>query len=175
MPEEVQRDCQSELGENCRAAPIELKALDDRARRRLLVARTAMLTSLFHRWTSTHREAGLSYSSIRLLELLQGGGAAIMRGLADQLGVSARNMTAAVDALEEAGLVRRVAHPNDRRAILVELTPRGARTAAQREAELDSIATVFDALSDEEQQQLLGLLGRLVDQIGRACGQSCHR
>lgn len=139
--------------------------------RRLLVSRTAMLTALFHRWTTAPRGEGLSYSGVRVLELLHGGGAAIMRDLADRLGVSPRNMTAAVDALERAGLVNRVAHPNDRRAILVELTPKGAQAAAGTEAELDRIATIFDALGEDEQQQLLVLLDRVVERVGQACSQ----
>jgi hypothetical protein len=38
-------------------------------------------------------------------------------------------MTARVDRLEEAGLVRRVPDPGDRRGVLVELTPEGRRIA----------------------------------------------
>jgi DNA-binding MarR family transcriptional regulator len=43
------------------------------------------------------------------------------------LEVTPRNITGLVDGLEGAGLVRRVPHPSDRRAALVELTVAGRR------------------------------------------------
>src|SRR6476620_8690822 len=65
---------------------------------------------------------GLTYPRLRLLEVLHCQGPAKMKTLADGLGLSARNLTALADSLECEGLVRRVAHPTDRRATLLELT-----------------------------------------------------
>ena len=74
----------------------------------------------------------------------------------------ARNMTAAVDALEIDGLVRRTAHPSDRRATLVELTKDGFQAAEQELApRLDAISDLFNELTKAEQRQLAGLLDRL--------------
>ena len=44
------------------------------------------------------------------------------------LEVMPRAVTAVVDGLDALGLVRRVEHPSDRRATVIELTARGTRT-----------------------------------------------
>src|SRR6202021_3998768 len=48
-----------------------------------------------------------------------------MTELADRLGIVPRSVTTVVDALEEAGLVRRETDPRNRRAILLRLPPAG--------------------------------------------------
>ena len=48
-----------------------------------------------------------------------------MSDLGDELGVTARYVTSLVDGLEKEGLVRRVPHPTDRRATIIESTPKG--------------------------------------------------
>lgn len=57
--------------------------------------------------------------------------------IAAAAGVTAAGATDVIDRLEQRKLVRRVSHPNDRRAVLVALTPSGKRffeeaRAAQR-------------------------------------------
>src|ERR1700722_10356984 len=49
-----------------------------------------------------------------------------MTELADRLGIVPRSLTTVVDALEDAGLVRREIDPRNRRAILLHLTDEGA-------------------------------------------------
>lgn len=61
--------------------------------------------------------------------LLHYDGPTTQRALADVIGVSARNITTLVDALVRTGFVTREPHPTDRRAALVTLTARGAKTA----------------------------------------------
>ncbi len=149
---------------SCEANPADLDAMDPDARRRLLVAHTARFAVSFLRWADARTSSGLTYPRLRLLDTLHCGGPAIMRELADQLGMSARNMTSLVDALEEANLVERRPHPTDRRATLVQLTPGGigaAQTALQ--PELDAMAQLFQDFSLEEEQQFLALLARLAD------------
>lgn len=71
-----------------------------------------------------------------------------------------------VSEAEEEGLVSRAAHPQDRRRVLVEVTPLGreviAFTHGLREAYLGHATEVF---SDEELRDLVGLLGRLSDSL----------
>jgi len=57
------------------------------------------------------------------------------RELAAALGVSARNVTGLVDALEATGFVLRGPHPTDRRATLVSLTEHGHTVAAALRAD----------------------------------------
>lgn len=141
---------------------VSLAGLPEAERRRRLVAETARFTSAFVRWMEGRACGGLSYARLRLLQALHCGGPAIMRDLGVQLGVSPRNMTAMVDALENAQLVVRRPHPTDRRATLVELSPAGAREAEQAlEPRLDAMAELFEDFSAAEQQAFADVLARL--------------
>src|SRR3989337_2175600 len=82
----------------------------------------------YMRWVKSRlQDRGLTYARMRLLGALHCGGPQIMSSISDELGVTRRNVTALVDALEEEGLVRRRPHPTDRRATVIEMTGRGAR------------------------------------------------
>ena len=95
-----------------------------------------------------------------------------MRDLGVQLGVSPRNMTAMVDAMEDPQLVVRRPHPTDRRATLVELSPAGFREAEQAlEPRLDAMAELFED-SPTEQQAFADVLIRLGQAI-RARQDAC--
>ncbi len=152
---------------------VSLAGLPEAERRRRLVAETARFTSAFLRWMEGRACGGLSYARLRLLQTLHCGGPAIMRDLGVQLGVSPRNMTAMVDALEDAQLVVRRPHPTDRRATLVELSPAGFREAEQAlEPRLDSMAELFEGFSAAEQQAFADALARL-GQAMRARQDAC--
>ncbi len=152
---------------------VSLAGLPEEERRRRLVAETARFTSAFVRWMEGRACGGLSYARLRLLQTLHCGGPAIMRDLGGQLGVSPRNMTAMVDALEDAQLVVRRPHPTDRRATLVELSPGGAREAEQAlEPRLDAMAELFEGFSPDEQQAFADALFRLGQAI-QARQDSC--
>ena len=151
-------------GEN--ADPRMIAGLGETERRRALAAQTARFTAAFLRWTDGRACGGLTYTRLRLLEALHCGGPAIMRELGVELGVSPRNMTAMVDALEDARLVVRRPHPTDRRATLVELSPAGVLEAEQALVpRLDAVAGLFEVFSPEEQQQFFTALSRLVQVI----------
>jgi len=84
------------------------------------------------------------------------------------LRINASNLVGLLDLLEGDGLLVRVRDPHDRRRHLVTLTATGQRrllraweTAAAAEADL------LSPLSDQEREQLRGMLERLV---GHACG-----
>jgi DNA-binding MarR family transcriptional regulator len=130
---------------------------------RAAVMHSAMVFSAgFQRLVNHVGTDGLNYPRLRLLELLHCRGPHMMRELADELGLSPRNVTAAVDALEADALVRRTAHPSDRRATLVELTDEGFHAAEQELApRLVAISDLFSELTKTEQRQLTALLDRL--------------
>lgn len=139
--------------------------------RQQLVDLCAGFASAYNRWLDSSTANGLSFPRLRLLEKLHCSGPQMMRVLADDLGLTPRNMTALVDALEAEGLVQRVAHPSDRRAILVESTPRGVAAAEETlQPKLDAIAGLFDDLSPSDQRKLVVLLTALIDGL-RARGQ----
>ncbi len=139
--------------------------------RRLLVGLTARFATDFVRWTEGRTCDGLSYSRLRLLQALHCRGPAIMRDLGEQLGATPRNMTALVDALEEAQLVVRRAHPTDRRATLIELSEAGAAATEQAlEPRLDAMAELFASLSAAERAQFAALVVKLTKAMERGQG-----
>ena len=146
----------------------EAEAVDPRLR---LVELSARFASAYLRWTETACTEGLKYPRLRLLEQLHCQGSQMMRTLADDLGLTPRNVTALVDALESDGLVRRVAHPSDRRATLVEPTPAGEAAAEETlEPRLAAVGELFDDLSPADQERLIGILTTLLDGL-RTRGQ----
>jgi DNA-binding MarR family transcriptional regulator len=154
---------------SCSGAGLQDYArMNNSERRRLLVAQTARFAGAYLRWVDSRACGRLTYPRLRLLEALHSGGPAKMTDLAGQLGISARNMTAVVDALEDAHLVVRRPHPGDRRATLIDLTPGGIGAAETALGpRLDAIAELFDGLSLTDQQHYLKALGQLLDAMGR--------
>jgi DNA-binding MarR family transcriptional regulator len=130
---------------------------------RELVELAARFSHAFRRWVDTGNPDGLTFSRLRLLETLHCQGPAKMKTLADGLNLSARNLTSAADSLEADGLVRRVAHPTDRRATLLELTPTGEAEADESLGpRLAQISGLFDELSPAVRATLRAALATLV-------------
>lgn len=123
----------------------------------------------FARWSQSLIEAeGPSPARMRLLGALNCKGPTIMCGLRDELGVSARQVTNLVDALEAEGLVERTPHASDRRATVIEITPRGAALACASWEPLQAkMSAPFSDLSDEDQKALLRLMEALTDALRR--------
>jgi DNA-binding MarR family transcriptional regulator len=105
---------------------------------------------------------------LRLLSLSPG---ISQQDLAARLNMHASRLVAIIDALEERGLVVRVANPSDRRTYALELSNQG------REA-FNAIGRVSQAheeimcqgLSNEERAQLRALLEKLATNLGLAPG-----
>lgn len=75
-------------------------------------------------------ELGLTGSEINALANLGSSRGRTVSELAVATGVRPTTMTSVLDRLEHRGLVSRGSVPGDRRAVLVELTPDGRRTAS---------------------------------------------
>jgi DNA-binding MarR family transcriptional regulator len=72
-------------------------------------------------------------------------------------------MTSRMEKLEQAGLIRRLLDDNDRRSLLVELTPKGRETIDQVcESVLDIRARQLGVLSRAEQEQLVDIMAKLL-------------
>lgn len=86
-----------------------------------------------------------------------------MHSIAVWLGVTPRNVTAIVDALEGMGLVTRVPDPTDRRAFKVRLTAAGEdRASAALKVNKVDQKEVLGALTPEETKQLRHLSMKLI-------------
>jgi len=83
--------------------------------------------------------------------------------LADDLELSSGAMTSRLDRLEQAGLVRRLPDPEDRRGVVVELTPEGLQ-AWDQAASIQARKEAFfaSALTKAEQERLNALLRKLM-------------
>jgi DNA-binding MarR family transcriptional regulator len=85
-----------------------------------------------------------------------------MTELADHLGIVPRSVTTVVDALEQAGLVRREIDPHNRRAIRLYLTDRGTAVREDmREARRRAAEDLFAPLSGNDRKALAELLSLL--------------
>jgi DNA-binding MarR family transcriptional regulator len=95
-----------------------------------------------------------------------------MTELADRLGIVPRSVTTVIDALEQAGLVRRETDPRNRRAIRLHLTDRGrAVRDDMREARRRAAEDLFAPMSAEDRKALAELLSLLDEESqGRAAG-----
>jgi len=144
------------------AAAVDAADLAD-ATNRALVELSARFAHAFLRWLDASADDGLTYPRLSVLEALHCNGPAKMKTLADRLGLSARNLTTVADALETEGLIRRAAHPNDRRATLLELTPVG-KTAADQSLgpRLEIIGRLFDELTTSDRTRFASDLTTLV-------------
>jgi MarR family transcriptional regulator, 2-MHQ and catechol-resistance regulon repressor len=107
-------------------------------------------------------EAGLGLSDFAALEALLHKGPLTITEIQAKVLLATGSMTAAVDRLERKGLLMRRPNPSDRRAKLLELTPKGkhvVETAFERHA--SEIEAAMAVLSGAEKRQLYGLLKKL--------------
>ena len=156
----------------------EIPFLDIRAEG--IVDRIAVLEKYVKR---THDETleqfGLSWGEFKVLCSLRYGGHGYRSTpgrLGNELSLSSGAMTARLDKMEDAGLLRRLPDPDDRRGVVIELTDKGRdlweeSVAAQAEKE----STVTATLDDDEKDQLNDLLRRLVNAFADEAGPLAKR
>ena len=139
-----------------------------------LVDEFAAFGPLYMKWIRSRlQDRGMTYARMRLLGALHCNGPQIMSSISDELGVTKRNVTALVDALEEEELVRRKPHPTDRRATVIEMTGRGARTMDRIYDEYRAaVAELFAELGGNDRRELTRMLGTLREALRREdiCG-----
>jgi DNA-binding MarR family transcriptional regulator len=102
-------------------------------------------------------ELAISHQQYRTMMCISyaGEGGTQLHPIAEWLGVTPRNVTGLVDALEAQGLVERVPDPHDRRAVIARLTPTGeAKTKKARAIHEVALQRVMGSLTEEERLQL---------------------
>jgi DNA-binding MarR family transcriptional regulator len=95
--------------------------------------------------------------------------------LAKRADLSSGAMTNRLDRLEQAGHIRRLPDPDDRRGVVVELTPKGRKVyndAVGVQARKEAL--VAAALGEDEKEQLNALLRRLMRQFERREEEDAH-
>ncbi|WP_459618789.1 MarR family winged helix-turn-helix transcriptional regulator [Bordetella sp. 2513F-2] len=112
------------------------------------------------------REHGLNQGEFDVLATLYRAGpphALSPQQLVHALLLSSGAMTHRLDQLEAAGLLTRRGNPQDRRSVLVSLTPQGRHTVRQAlEDYLARIGALLDPLSQADRSRLAGLLRKLL-------------
>lgn len=109
------------------------------------------------------RPYGLSYARYELLTLLSfsRAGELPLSKIGERLQVHPASVTGAVDKLEQQGLVTRVPHPEDRRAVLARITEQGRRIAEESTAALNDGPFSAIGLTTQQTEQLIALLSML--------------
>ncbi len=111
-------------------------------------------------WEDHH----LSATAKQALAVLDGAGEPLEPGvISERLLITSGSVTSLLDTLEKAGYVARSRHPDDRRKVLVEITPAGTAIV---DAMLPSLharerTIISAALTDAEQATLLRLVAKV--------------
>ncbi len=108
------------------------------------------------------RPLGVSAAGGLVLGILRDRGRMSPSELGERLIVTRATVTGLVDSLERRGFVRRTANPDDRRSLLVEITPSGL-DVLQRLRELihRNEKAWMSGLTDEELRAYIGTLHRI--------------
>jgi DNA-binding MarR family transcriptional regulator len=109
------------------------------------------------------RAHGLSLAAFNVLEVLASGAEPLPpRTISRRLLVPAQTLTSIIDGLERDGLIRRMAHPHDRRSILVSITDAGRTRLHQTCVPIVQDEQVcLSCLGPAEQETLIRLLGTI--------------
>jgi DNA-binding MarR family transcriptional regulator len=98
-----------------------------------------------------------------VLSAVEGAGGRLAPGeIAERLIVTSASVTSLLDTLEKRGFVRRTAHPDDRRKVIVEITPAGQAVVDRLLPGLHAMEReAMAVLTVAEQRTLLELLAKL--------------
>src|SRR5882724_13072224 len=126
--------------------------------------------------TRSIEASDICLSDFAVMEMLLHKGPQPVNEIGRRIELTSGAITTAVDRLESRGLVARGAHPTDRRARIVRLTPEGEEQAAKVFADhkkaMDSAA---NRLSRAERVKLIDLLKKLGASAEDACSKKGSR
>lgn len=147
------------------------KALDE-----LIYTRPGFLARQFHRitaaifldQTASFGLTGLQFGVLGVVATYPG---IDQIGVCNTLGVDRSTLAGVVDRLEEKGLVSRRTRAADRRSNALRLTRAGARILAEiGDSAATAEARALEVLGDEEREQFLRMLARIVEHHARYAG-----
>jgi DNA-binding MarR family transcriptional regulator len=109
----------------------------------------------------------ISVAAFQVLAIIEGEGAPLPPSVvAERMVTTTGTMTSLIDTLVRRGLVRRLPHPDDRRMLLIDITDAG-RDVVDLVLPVTHRITkdIFQVLTQDEQQHLLELLGRVQERL----------
>lgn len=107
------------------------------------------------------RPLGLTFARYQVLGMLRWSGPMTLGAVGRSLWITPATVTSAIDRLENAELCRRVAHPTDARATLVEITAKGRKRFDRAVTRLNDDLFATTGLDLGELEQLVALIGKL--------------
>jgi len=114
----------------------------------------------------------LTMKDLFVLETLGRFGETTMSELAASLGVPLTTMTSIVGRLVEKGYLERRRTEEDRRVVLVSLSPEGRNLFARhREEYVRAVREVLAGLPEEEQAKILALIGEVLTILSQTRGR----
>jgi DNA-binding MarR family transcriptional regulator len=118
-------------------------------------------------------QVGMTASEVAVLGMLSRSGPVLSPTLLQVLVIqSPGGLTKTLRRLEDAGYVRRLPDPNDRRALLVELTAKGRRASVRADAAVDAhYAAMLADLDRDDRATLNALLRGVLDRLEEVTGQ----
>jgi DNA-binding MarR family transcriptional regulator len=130
-----------------------------------------MIGSLRCAGTGRMVKSGISMTHLHILWLLEHHGELTMSRLAELLDVSVSNATGLIDRMEERRLVERIRVPDDRRVVLVRVSPDGERIRDQIETiKQDQMRSILGNLDGEQLTRLLGAVTDLRGAVAKEIG-----
>ena len=120
--------------------------------------------------SSVARRHGLSHAALNALAVIEGSGGPLPTGeVSARMHITTGTMTTVLDTLERNGYVRRLADPEDRRRVLVDITPAAQSVLERLLPEVQQVANaVMGALDEKALHALLDTLaaiGASVDNV----------
>lgn len=113
------------------------------------------------RATDILRPLGLTFARYQVLGMLRWAGPLTLGAVGHRLWITPGTVTSAIDRLEAADLCRRVSHPTDARATLVEITAKGGRLFDRSVDQLNADLFGTVELTRDELELLVGLIGKI--------------
>ncbi len=128
----------------------------------------AIITRSAERWLAP---LGLTWESFSMIVTLRRAGEPFqlrpLELLQDSL-LSSGAMTNRIDRVEEMGLVVRLRDPNDRRGVIVQLTPRGRALADQAfDLHVENLKALQQTMSKSDRKALTSLLASWLSDLER--------
>ncbi|MGF1710992.1 MarR family transcriptional regulator [Vibrio kagoshimensis] len=125
-----------------------------------------LLTEFYDKMSSWEqsvvKETGYTLAQVHTIEVLGVHGQMRMKELADKLGITTGTLTVQVDKLVIAGLIERLPHVVDRRAIVVALTDKGQQIHLRHnQLHLDLVKDLTINVESEEEEKLIATLTKM--------------
>lgn len=126
----------------------------------------AMKNKMHVQGAQTGSKDGITHSQLFVLAIIERNQNIGIKEISEKLNISPSATTQLVDGLVENGYVVRKADSEDRRALQLELSPKGTKQIAElKDKRMKMMSALFDVLSDKELEIYLKLHKKILSKI----------